>query len=100
MRGLLQKLLAKLDPGCASVSRTVSDSLDRPLSLKERWDVAMHMVICGFCRRYGDQLQAMRKLFSDLDRQEESPAATGPSLSEHARERIRKALEASDKQQN
>jgi len=96
MRKLLQKLMARFDPGCATISRAVSDSLDRSLSLKERWDVALHMLICGFCRRYSRQLQVLKKLASGLDQQEESAGATSPALSDQARERIRKALESSD----
>ena len=94
MRQLMQRLMAKFDPGCASISRTVSVSLDRPLSLKERWQISLHMVICNFCRRYSRQLLAVKNLVSTLD-QEELCAGTEPALSEQARERIRKSFESS-----
>jgi hypothetical protein len=98
MRQLLQKLMAKFDPGCATISRTVSVAMDRPLSLRERWDVSMHMFVCGFCRHYGNQLLALQKLVSDLAQPEESSGENGPVLSEQARERIRKSFKIFDKQ--
>jgi len=46
---------------CKQVSQLVSQSLDRRLTWKERMAVRMHLIICKYCKRFEQQLHAMRK---------------------------------------
>lgn len=46
---------------CKQTSQLVSQSLDRRLSLGERIAVRVHLCICKYCKRFRQQLLAMRK---------------------------------------
>lgn len=45
---------------CKQTSQLVSQSLDRRLTWQERFAVQLHLWICQYCRRFKQQLQAMR----------------------------------------
>lgn len=42
---------------CKSAAELISNKLDRPLSLRERINLKMHLFICTLCRRYAKQIQ-------------------------------------------
>ncbi len=46
---------------CKQTSLLVSQSLDRPLTWRERWAVRVHLWICVYCRRFMQQLNFIRK---------------------------------------
>ena len=95
MRQVLHKLMARFDKGCEAASRASSVSLDRPLSLRERLALYMHLFMCDFCRRYHRQLIAIQKLASGITHDDSSDQTTTPGLNEEARERIRRAIDPS-----
>ena len=78
---------------CKDVTRLISESMDTSLPLGERIGVRIHLLICRFCARYKRQLllirETLRRLVAAEDRSE-GPA--GETLSEEARERIKRAL--------
>lgn len=39
----------------------VSQSLDRPLGLTERWRLYMHLRVCEACRNFRTQMDFLRK---------------------------------------
>lgn len=45
---------------CKQTSQLVSQALDRRLSLRERIAVRVHLCICKYCRRFRQQLSAIR----------------------------------------
>jgi hypothetical protein len=45
---------------CKQASQLISTSLDRPLTLRERFVLSFHLVICKYCKRFSKQLQSMR----------------------------------------
>lgn len=47
---------------CDKVSRYVSDSMDRDLSLWQRLGVRMHLLMCSHCTRFEEQLQLIRRM--------------------------------------
>ncbi len=47
---------------CRTVTRTLSDKLDRPLTLREQARVRIHLLGCDGCRAYESQLAALRLL--------------------------------------
>jgi predicted anti-sigma-YlaC factor YlaD len=53
-------------PTCREVHRLTSEHLDRELTLVERLRVRMHLLVCGPCTIFTDQMalirRAMRKL--------------------------------------
>lgn len=44
---------------CKQASKLVSQSLDRPLSWTERWQLKLHLSICNACRRFAKQLKLL-----------------------------------------
>lgn len=88
----MRRLMAVIVPDCSSISRTLSDSFERKLSLRERWQLRLHLLACVFCRRYRRQLQVMKRVTAAMDESAREDDAQAPSLSPEARERIRKAL--------
>lgn len=59
-----------LKPTCREVHRLASERLDRELTMVERARMQVHLVVCGACRTFDDQMdlirRAMRKT-SDVD---------------------------------
>jgi len=85
--------LARRLPTCKEVTRLMSDSLDRRLSLRQRIEVKWHLLICTWCERYKRQLlfirEALRYSLAPVE-DKESPPTT--SLPPAARERIKRVL--------
>jgi hypothetical protein len=83
-------LLKKL-PTCQQTVETISQSMERPLSLRERINLKLHLWICAWCQWYLEHLQIIRA--TARAKADEPPEFTsGASLSNEARERIRRRL--------
>jgi hypothetical protein len=82
----LQFALARRLPTCRALVPVMSQSLERPLTLRERVVLGLHLFVCEFCENYLRHLHELRDAARGLgDR-------PGPGLTEEARERIRRAL--------
>ena len=78
---------------CKEVSRLVSESLDRPLPWSRRVSVALHLAMCGLCRRFRGSLLTLRRQARGSGADVEAPVSgRAPRLSDAARRRIRAAL--------
>ena len=78
-------------PTCKEVVGLMSQSMERPLSLRERVLLKLHLWVCVWCVWYLEQLRLMRETLRA------STAAAGGgypgvSLSAEARARIKSAL--------
>ncbi|MGD9016866.1 MAG: zf-HC2 domain-containing protein [Desulfobacterales bacterium] len=80
---------------CEAVSRKVSESMDRRLSITQRMMIRFHMAMCRHCARFRSQLIKIRELCR-LTGPEDEDLAVLPPLSPHARERIVQALKSAD----
>ncbi len=81
-------------PTCQEVLPVLSQSLERPLTLRERVTLRLHFLICVYCIRYVKQLRFMRDaLRAQSVKILEGDAPSSPSLSQEARERIRLNLQ-------
>jgi hypothetical protein len=78
---------------CREVTRLVSESLDRELSLRQRVSTKMHLMMCRLCSRYNKQLAGLREAFRLHAMREEDTDIYPASLSSKARERIKQALQ-------
>ena len=88
----LATCLNTLSPSCKQAAKLQSQSLIQPLSRSERFGLRMHLFICAWCRRFGEQL---RFLQSTAHQCPEKQQADGfPSLSMEGRERIKRAMQA------
>ncbi|MFA7556083.1 MAG: zf-HC2 domain-containing protein [Spongiibacteraceae bacterium] len=47
---------------CQQVTRLFSDAQERPLSLKERTSLKVHIMMCSGCRNFGKQMNILRQL--------------------------------------
>lgn len=45
---------------CKQASELLSQSLDRPLTLSERFGLRLHLLICKFCKRFWQQIFELR----------------------------------------
>ena len=79
---------------CKEATELVSESLDGPLTFRQRLDLKFHLLMCRFCSRYRRQILLIRKAIRQMARQEgDSAAAPDVSLSAEARERIKHTIE-------
>ena len=85
-------LLRRL-PACKQTVEVISQSMERPLTLRERVLLKLHLWVCMWCVWYLEHLKimrtAMRENASDLP---ELESRSTPGLSPEARERIKKAI--------
>lgn len=56
---------------CKEASQLISQSLDRPLSLSERWQLKIHLWMCDACRRFKQQLNQLKQHLRALVQQTE-----------------------------
>lgn len=82
--------VAELSPSCREATRLQSEAMDRPLSLRKRIGLRIHLGLCRWCRRYGRQIGFLRSVAHEHEKQEETlPPQT---LRPEARERIKERL--------
>jgi hypothetical protein len=81
-------LLRRL-PNCQTTVQKISESMEHPLSLRERVTVKVHLWICAWCQWYLEQLRVIRQ--TARSKTDDVPPLK-VSLSEEARERIRRNL--------
>jgi len=75
---------------CKEVSRLVSESLDRELSLPQKIGIRMHLFMCNFCSLYKKQIIVMRDAMRLLAQVDEFPEPA--VLSSEAKRRIKRLL--------
>jgi Putative zinc-finger len=45
---------------CKQASQLISQSLDRPLTIWERFALKLHLLICEYCKQFSQHLQTLR----------------------------------------
>ena len=76
---------------CKAVTRLVSEAMDRPLPFHRRLWTWIHLLMCGRCAEFRNQVRLLRCAAS------QDPAAgtadpDAPCLSEDARKRLRASI--------
>ncbi len=78
---------------CKQASQLISQSLDRPLTLRERFALQLHLIVCKYCKRFSQHLQilraAIRKMVDSIENNDTI------KMTSAARERIAAWIEAS-----
>ncbi|MGB7816160.1 MAG: zf-HC2 domain-containing protein [Methylotenera sp.] len=77
---------------CKQTSQLISQSLDRSLTLRERFALQLHLIVCKYCKRLGQQLQALRVALKQLKESIEKNNTI--KMSSQARKRIADLVEA------
>jgi predicted anti-sigma-YlaC factor YlaD len=85
----IRKAIKLLNMSCEDTAVLVSRGLDGELGRLERTTVRLHLLYCRACRRYRQNIVALR----DIGQLEDE---TPTRLPDDARERIRSALRSSD----
>lgn len=77
---------------CKQASELVSQSLDRQLTMRERFSLRFHLLICAACTRFSRQLAyiqaTIKKFVFDTEQNE------GLKLSASAKERMAEAMKS------
>lgn len=81
---------------CKEVSTLASKSLDVPLTRRERFGLWLHLLFCRLCRRYVRDLRFLRHALRCARENGWAHIMIRASLSEAARERIRRMLSGGD----
>ena len=84
-------LLRRL-PACKEMVRVMSESMERPLTLRERALLKLHLWVCAWCVWYLEQLRLLRETLRARAAGAGDEGPPGVSLSAQARERIKSAL--------
>jgi hypothetical protein len=82
---------ANLSPNCREASRAQSEALDHPLPLMKRIGLRLHLLMCKWCRRYGQQIRFLRT--AAHEHSDELTEAAPQKLSSEARERMKRKLQ-------
>lgn len=82
-------ILARRLPDCKTITPTLSESIDRNLTFKERIVTRLHLFTCEACARYLEQIGVFHDLIHKC--QAEFEQTTSP-LTDAAKERLKAAL--------
>lgn len=91
--------LARRLPPCKVLLPLFSESLERPLTIREKITTKLHLLTCGACRRYVAQIERMSEMVKPKD-EEIIVLAPADKLSDAARNRIKAALETAAHHKN
>jgi len=74
---------------CEHYTELASQSLDRPLNLKEKFFFRLHHAVCMVCRRYNRQINLIQRSAVKLsEREAQIKTKSEGSLSKEAKEKI------------
>jgi hypothetical protein len=84
-------LLRRL-PTCKEMVKVMSQSMERPLTTRERVLLRLHLWVCAWCVWYLENLRLLRESLRARAARLEAEGPPGVSLSAEARGRIKSAL--------
>jgi hypothetical protein len=87
---IIRNLREVLWMDCREASRAQSEMLDHPLPLPRRLGIRLHVAICAWCRRYGQQIRGLHE--ATHDRAEDLAESSPHTLSTEARARLKQRL--------
>jgi hypothetical protein len=86
----LRKGFRTVMPTCRQASQLQSEALDHELSHAKRFGLRLHLLLCRWCRRYGEQIRALRE--AAHEHPDKFTEAAPNTLSAEGRERLRRSL--------
>jgi len=81
---------------CKQSSQLISQSLDRSLTLRERFALQLHLIICEYCKRFSQQVQTLRIALKQMANSIENNSMI--EMSSAAKKRIADLVEANHSQ--
>lgn len=94
LKRAMRRAVLRIFPSCKEVVKIISASLDRPLMLREKFLMKMHLFACKPCVRYLDQSSFLSRAVRLMD-DSEKESLFGGSLSDETRARIKSVLGSS-----
>ena len=90
----LRQGAGEFSPTCLEATRLQSQALERPLTLRERVGLKIHLALCRWCNRYGKQIRFLRSVGQHQGEHEQ--CLPTQSLNSEVRERMKHRLKAED----
>jgi hypothetical protein len=81
-------------PACRETVAVISESMERPLTLREKFLLKLHMAVCSWCQWYMEHLLTLRETLRTQAAEPPEANFSSPGLSPEARERIRQKLKS------
>jgi len=78
-------------PTCEQAVQMISQSMEQPLTLRERVNLKVHLWICAWCQWYLEHLHVIRET-ARAKADQPPDFVSSATLSNEARERIRRRL--------
>jgi len=78
---------------CKEASFLASKKLDKKLTLKERIDFSLHTAMCGLCKRYAKEINALHQLMKKVGKKDAIVLSESTKLSPKSRERIKQEID-------
>ena len=88
-----RRAILRTFPSCKEIVHIISASLDRPLTLREKFLMKVHLFACKPCVRYLDQSAFVSGAIKIMNDEEKIDLFAG-ALSDSARSRIKSAMAA------
>ena len=76
---------------CRDMTRLISDSMEQRISVRQRIEIWMHVLMCGLCRRFRADAISLRRRLRKLDAESVS-AASRQRLPEECKQKICRAI--------
>ncbi len=90
---MISKILGKLSISCKQATALASESFERKLTLKERWQLRYHAGMCIFCKRWKPQVEMIEKTLQTISKKFESgDAPEGKGMDSEAKNRMKEAI--------
>ena len=90
---MISKLMAKMSISCKQATALASDSFERKLTLKERWQLRYHAGMCIFCNRWKPQLEMIEKALLAISKSFESGTAPdGKGMDIETKQRMKESI--------
>ena len=77
---------------CKQTSQLISQSLDRSLTLRERFALRLHLLVCKYCKQFSQHLQTIRVALKQMTNSIESN--DGIAMPSAAKNRILQSIES------
>ena len=77
---------------CKQTSQLISQSLDRSLTLRERFALRLHLLVCKYCKQFSQHLQTIRIALKQMTSSIESN--DGIAMPSAAKSRILQSIES------
>ncbi|NOZ13510.1 MAG: hypothetical protein GXO69_07660 [Acidobacteria bacterium] len=90
---IMMPLIDRLSAPCDVITEKISESMDYPISWRDKVRIRFHILFCRFCNRYRRQLFAIREMLGSGPAAPKANTISGTEcLSDEAKERIRKEI--------